>query len=371
MSGDEGGSPARRIDSWLEERALAGEIPGAAWAVSGTGGVLAEGAAGRAALVPESSPADCDTIYDLASLTKPLVTSLLLLGFGFRRLGLDPEDPVRRFLPEIDRNDKKDIRLGHLLTHTSGLPGWMPLYAHGTTIAEYLSRIAEAPPQGRPGERVIYSDLGYMLLGEILARCATSPLDRLAGSILFEPLGLDSTCFTPSPALRGRVAPTEDSCHYERKLSAEKGVKFSGFRDGIIRGEVHDQNAWSLGGVAGHAGLFSTARETAALAMEYLGAGRGLLDDEALRWATSDMTVGLDEARSFAFRLALRGETPAGPSMPPEAFGHNGFTGTSAWFDPRRKRAFVLLTNRVHPEVVEGFDMMPLRREFHSLARSI
>ena len=359
------------LDAFLAGRAEEGVIPGAVWAVSDKEGILAEGAVGNAALVPETEPATLDTIYDVASLTKPMVTSLLFLSMGIEELGLSPEDPVRRFLPEVDRNDKRDILLGHLLTHTSGLPAWRPLYLRGTTPGEYLAQIAEIAPETHPGERVVYSDLGYIMLGEILARCVTASLDQLASGFLFERIGLESTCFNPPEDRWSRVAPTEDSCQYERKLTAEEGTGYAGYPDGIVRGEVHDRNAWGLGGVAGHAGLFSTARDMAMLAREYLGSGCVLLDGEARKWASTDMTTGLEEARSLAFRIALRGETAAGPDLPGEAFGHNGFTGTSIWFDPERERAYILLTNRVHPQAVEGVDMTPLRRRFHSLASCI
>ena len=150
---------------------------------------------------------------------------------------------------------------------------------------------------------------------------------------------------------------------------------YTGFRMGVIRGQVHDQNAWVLGGVAGNAGLFSTARETLAIAREYLGGDvegcRGLLDPEAIDRAREDQTAGMEEARSWAFRIALRGETAAGPDLPPQTFGHNGFTGTSVWIDPVGRRVYVLLTNRVHPRVLETSDMVGLRARFHSLARDL
>jgi CubicO group peptidase (beta-lactamase class C family) len=185
---------------------------------------------------------------------------------------------------------------------------------------------------------------------------------------------LSATTFNPSGELRRRVAATEESCKYERRLAGAEADRYTGWRAGVIRGEVHDQNAWVLGGVAGNAGLFSTARETAMIAMEYLGeraAAKGLLGDEAIRLAQQDQTPGLNEARTFAFRIALPGETAAGPALPPAAFGHNGFTGTSVWIDPERLRVYVLLTNRVHPVASDSVDMLALRRRFHSLASRV
>ncbi|HEY3174627.1 MAG TPA: serine hydrolase domain-containing protein [Candidatus Polarisedimenticolia bacterium] len=363
---------ARTVEEYLSARVEAGEIPGAAWAVAGPEGILQEGAAGDAVVLPERIAAAPSTIYDLASLTKPLVTSFLFLKLG-EDLGLTPGAPARRYLPELDRIDKRDITLEHLLTHTSGLPAWAPFYARGTTAGEYLLQIRELSPEARPGVRVIYSDVGYIALGEILRRCASVPLDALAREEIFGPLELTCTAFKPPRAWVPRVAATEESCNYERGLAASLADGYAGWREGVIRAEVHDQNAWVLGGVSGHAGLFSTARETAIISLEYLGTrgSRGLLDEEAVRFAREDRTPGLEEARSLAFRIASRGETAAGPALPPETFGHNGFTGTSVWIDPVRPRVYVLLTNRVHPAVSDRADMLALRRGFHSVASKI
>ena len=361
---------AEAVDDFLRVRADEGDIPGAVWGISGPAGIIAEGAVGRAAILPKPEPARPDTIYDLGSLTKPLITSFLFLKIG-RELGLDLDAPVTRFIPQVERLDKRGITLRHLLTHASGLPSWRPLYARGSSLDEYLLQIRDIEPTTPPGTRVEYSCLDYIMLGAVFERCSGSPLDRLAREVILDALGLTNTCFRPPLAWRDRVAPTEDSCEYERNLAASMGIEDTGARPGVIRGEVHDRNAWGLGGVAGNAGLFSTAGETITLAVEFLGAGRGLLDEEALRFATGDQTDGLNESRSLAFRIALRGETSAGPALPIESFGHTGFPGTSVWLDPRRRRVYVLLTNRVHPRVVEGFDMADLRRRFHSLAASI
>lgn len=358
------------IERFLADKVDAGEIPGAVWAVAGRDGMLASGAVGNAALLPQPEPARLDTIYDLGSLTKPLITALLFLAMG-RDLGLDTGAVARRFVPELDRMDKRGITIRHLLTHTAGLPAWAPLYTSGTTMAEYLREIRDTALVAPIGTRVVYSCMGYIVMGEILERCASQPLDRLASEVILRPLKLTSTLYRPPKEWRSRVAPTEDSCEYERKLAGSRADGYAGYRRGIIRGEVHDQNAWALGGVAGNAGLFSTVEEVASLALQFLGPGRGLLDGAALRSAREDQTPGLQEARSMAFLIAARGETSAGPDLSGESFGHNGFPGTSVWIDPVRQRVYVLLTNRVHPRAIEGYDMMPLRRRFHSLASGI
>ncbi len=357
------------IRDFLAARIEAGDTPSASWCVTGPERIIAEGVLGHAVLEPHREPATPDTLYDLASLTKPLVTAALTLLLG-RELGMRREDSIVRYLPELDRMRLKPITLQHLMTHTSGLPAWMPLYISAGSLEGYLRLIRDAGLQAGPGAQVIYSDLGYMLLGEALARCATMSLDALARQAIFTPLGLGSTLFTPGAARKVQVAATEDSCKYERRMAGDAAARYTGWRGGIIRGEVHDQNAWALGGVAGHAGLFSTARETARIAGEYLGWGCSMLDGESRRLAAEDLTPGLAESRSIAFRVALRGETAAGPALSPESFGHNGFTGTSVWIDPRRQRVHVLLTNRVHPVATDAVDMQALRRGFHAAAVS-
>jgi serine-type D-Ala-D-Ala carboxypeptidase len=359
---------------YLAGRVEAGDIPGASWIVGDAEGVIAGGVAGDAALVPTKVAARSDTLYDLASLTKPLVTSLLTLILG-RETEIEPGDPVSRFLPELDRLDKRDISLGHLLTHTSGLPDWAPLYLKGASIQEYLRQIGEMPPRTRPGTRVLYSDLGYIALGAVLERVGSATLERLAEAFIFEPLGV-RPCFRPGKALGLRVAATEESCNYERMKAGPAGATYRGWREGIIRGEVHDQNAFAAGGVAGHAGLFGTAGDVYQIARQALVPEGGLLRRSELPLIAEPGTDAEGEARSFAYRIN-RGRdggadpaTAAGDALPPVAFGHNGFTGTSVWIDPGARRVFVLLTNRVHPRVREEFDMNVLRREFHRLAAS-
>lgn len=361
------------VERFLAAAIDEGHFPSAAWVVSDGRRVLSSGALGDAVVGPPRVPATPGTIYDLASLTKPLVTSMLWLKLR-RELDLDPRQPARRWLPEFDAVGLAEITVAHLLTHASGLPEWLPLYVTGRTPAEYLKRLRGHGLEARPGSRVRYSCGGYIALGELLVRAGGAPLDRLAEEVIFRPLRLQWTAFNPPSSWLDRVAATEDSCHYERGLVTGRGERYEGFRSGVVRGQVHDTNAFALGGVAGNAGLFSTASETAALAAEFLGeeaGGQGLLDAGSRALAREDLIPDLPEARSYAFRLALRGDTAAGPGLSPRSFGHNGFTGTSVWIDPDARRLHVLLTNRVHPEVRDTTDMVALRRQFHAAARDL
>jgi CubicO group peptidase (beta-lactamase class C family) len=217
---------------------------------------------------------------------------------------------------------------------------------------------------------VIYSDLGYILLGELLERAAGRSLADLFRERIAVPLGLGSLGFHPGPAQREQCASTEDGNQYERKLAASIGNGAAltvPVRASIPPGEVHDGNAWGLGGAAGHAGLFGTAREVAILAREFLGRGRGLFQEETLSLFRRNLTPGLEEGRTFGWKLAVAGAREAQGALPESAFGHTGFTGTSLWIDPDRDRIYVLLTNRIHPRVTP-LDMNRLRWRFHEIA---
>jgi CubicO group peptidase (beta-lactamase class C family) len=360
---------------YLQEKIKSGEIPSAAWLVGSSISILVQGAHGNSVVEPETVKAGPDTIYDLASLTKPLITSQLILTLcDENQVGLDTS--VSRFLPEFSRTDKRDIRLGHLLTHTSGLPAWMPLYTRGESIAEYIGLIGNTEPLTRAGRKILYSDLGYIALGAVAEKLGSAPLQTLATELICERLS-SRALFRPGRDLLPRVAATEEACNYERELAGERATGYNRWREGIIRGEVHDQNAWAAGGVAGHAGIFGTAEDVYLIAREAISPEPTLLDSRQQQLMISIQTGGLNGPRSMAYRVN-RGETgeadpdtAAGDALGATACGHNGFTGTSVWIDPGRDRIFVLLTNRVHPRVQESVDMNSLRREFHRQASGL
>ena len=364
-----------RPAEYLQEKIKTGEIPSAAWLVGDAASILARGVHGNAVVEPEMVAAGPETIYDLASLTKPLITSqLILILCGENQVDLNSS--VSRFLPEFARTDKRDIRLGHLLTHSSGLPAWAPLYAEGESIAEYIRLIGKTQPLTRPGRNIIYSDLGYISLGVIAEKLGSAPLETLATELICAKLACKAL-FRPGADLRHRVAATEEACNYERGLAGDQARGYNGWREGVIRGEVHDQNAWAAGGVAGHAGLFGTAEDVYLMARETVSKEPALLNRTQQSLMAGVQTGGLGSPRSMAYRVNVgEGGTPdrdtaAGDALGADAFGHNGFTGTSVWIDPGRDRIYVLLTNRVHPRVQESLDMTSLRREFHRQASAI
>lgn len=358
-----------QISTMLAERIEAGDFPSAVYVVAERANVVLADALGDAVLDKERHAATLDTIYDLASLTKPLVTGLLcalLLERGQIKL----DDRVARYLPEFETDDKRTITIGQLLTHTSGLPAWRPLYLiAGGDKERALRAIASEPLESKPGTNVRYSDLGFMTLGFLLARLSNEPLAELASREIFEPLELKRTFFNPDKALITEMAACEMGNLYERATCGEQEADGYAWRENLIWGEVHDGNAHFLGGAAGHAGLFSTATETLRIATQFHAEGTELLKTETCALFRTNMTEGMEEARSLSWQLAVTDASTAGPRLPPASFGHLGFTGTSCWNDPTRARTFILLTNRTHARPTLPFvNINNVRRQFHTLA---
>ncbi len=337
------------VERYLAVEIEAGSFPGACALVGSGERVLAEAAAGRAAVEPEPVAATPATLFDLASLTKPLCAAALAAAAG-RALPLDA--PPGRFLPEWKSLRFDGITIERLLTHTSGLAAWLPLYVFGEGAAAYRRTLAGIEPEAAPGERVIYSDLNILLLTEILERIFAAPIDRAFEDLVARPAA-SAAVFRPSdPAA---TAATERADQFERAMVASRGLAYPRFREGVVRGEVHDGNAFRRGGVSGHAGLFATARDVWALARPWL--------DPARRELTRDRTPELAEARGLGWQ-GRRGAGSAIPAMSEQSFGHTGFTGTSVWIDPERDLVAVLLTNRIHPEVRE-IPFNEVRQRFH------
>ncbi len=274
------------------------------------------------------------TIWDLASLTKVIGTTTALMQlWADHRVDLDA--PVQRYLPEFVGPHKELVTVRHLLTHSSGLPGWRPLYKEATSPAEALRLLYQTPLDTLPGVRMVYSDLGAMLLGKIVERVSGEPLDVYLRRHVFAPLGMTSTMFKPPKRLLPRIAPTERDP----------------WRGRLVHGEVHDENAYFLGGVSGHAGLFSDAADLSRFARMYLEGGQ--LDGARIVTPAAIDTFTRVQDSALSTR-ALGWEVPngsnsAGHEMSNRAFGHTGFTGTSIWIDPARDLFVILLTNRVDP----------------------
>lgn len=358
-----------RLSGLLQTHIDTGEFPAAVYLVGERDQIVYEDALGYSVVEPYRIANKLDTIYDLASLTKPLVTALLCA----RRIELGEltlDSSVSHYLAEFDRTDKQIITVRELLTHTSGLPAWRPLYLLTDDEPERAAgAIANLDLEYKPGTRVVYSDLGFIALGILLERMSHQRLADMAKHEIFEPLNLQQTFFNPELALQTGIAACETGNAYEVDMCKQSGAgEYANSRQRLIWGEVHDGNAYFLGGAAGHAGLFSTARETFVIAQQFLGHMTKLLTPDTCRLFRENMTPGLEEARSLGWQLAATKDSTAGVSLPPDSFGHNGFTGTCVWIDPNSQRVSILLTNRTHARALPFANINAVRREFNTLA---
>src|SRR5262245_34193423 len=285
-----------------------------------------------------------DTIFDLASLTKVVATTtsvMKLIEEGRIRLN----DPVSQFVPDFGKYNKTGITIRHLLTHTSGLRPDLELEVEFHGADEAIRRAVEEVPTAAPGERFVYSDINFFVLGDIVRRVGGERLDRYAKAQIFDPLGMKDTAFLPPESWRPRIAPTE-ACG-EREWPCTGHV--------FLRGVVHDPTARRMDGVAGHAGLFSTAADLSRFCRMLLNGGRldgaQILSPLTVQRMTAPSTPGMKEVRGLGWDIdttysSNRGDLfPAGPT-----FGHTGFTGTSLWLEPATKSYVIFLSNRVHPD---------------------
>ena len=372
-----------QISNFLSERIAANDFPSAVYLVAEKGEIVFHAALGMAVVEPERIPARLDTIYDVASLTKPLVTGLLATqSIEDDDGGIELNGPIREFYPCKLGGQNLDRTVLQLATHTSGLEAWLPLYLRAVSRVSVPELIAELEPASRPGSKVTYSDLNFLALQFAVEG---NRIDDEAFYQIVDELGLKRTTYNPLTERRignldrREIAATELGNRYERQTCIENGYlqppvaagvtdMSSAFRDYQIWGEVHDGNAYFMGGVAGHAGLFSTAEEVFKIALQFLPRYTQLLKPETCELFRINFTKGMNEDRSFAFQLASTEGSTAGTKMSPESFGHNGFTGTSLWIDPVKDRIFVLLTNRTHNHPLPFVNINSVRRRFHDLA---
>ncbi|HET7620889.1 MAG TPA: serine hydrolase [Gemmatimonadaceae bacterium] len=275
-----------------------------------------------------------NTMWDMASLSKVIGTTTAAMQLWEQgRLNLDA--PVQKYIPEFTGRNKELVTVRNLLTHSSGLPAWRPLYKEARTPEEAIELVFTTPLDTLPNVRMVYSDLGIITLGKIIERISGESLDGYLSLHVFGPLGMKSTMYRPPAWVRQRIAPTERDP----------------WRGRLVYGEVHDENSYALGGVAGHAGLFSTGHDLAIFAQMYLN--EGVYDSVRIVHETTVKTFTQVQDSTLSNR-ALGWEVPSGTNsaghlLSRHAFGHTGFTGTSIWMDPDRDLFVILLTNRVDP----------------------
>ena len=373
--GEVGMSPEgiQKIRAVLEDAVAEGVTPGASALVVRRGGVVLREGFGRMTYDADAPAVTPDTIYDLASLTKVVGTTTLVMMLGEERL-LDISLPVSAYLPEFlekapseaERRRRARVTVSDLLAHCSGLPAWIQFYlefdpeARGLPPREahrmVLDRILGAPSDYEPRTDTVYSDNGVLLLGEIIERVSGKPLDVLVEERVFGPLGMEDTGYRPPERLLDRIAPTEDNP----------------WRGRVVRGEVHDENTVVLGGVAAHAGLFSATGDLGVFLQMLLNGG-SMNGQRLLRARTiarftrrTERVPGSSRALGWdtPSRAASGGPSSAGDRFSASSFGHTGFTGTSIWVDPERELFAVLLTNRVYP-TRENEGIVRLRPSFH------
>jgi serine-type D-Ala-D-Ala carboxypeptidase len=343
----------------LENAVAARAFPGCSVAVTFRGELVAHKAIGRFTYDPASPEVTTASIFDLASLTKVVATTGMAMILYERGL-LDLEAPVTAIIPEFAGDDfggdsgndprRREVTLRMLLAHSSGLPAYEKLFLRAKTRAQLLQAAFTTGLTASPGARAEYSDVGFIVLGVVLERLADESLDAFCQREIFGPLGMTHTTFNPTPALKAVIPPTDDD---------------RTFRHRIIQGEVQDENASVLGGVAPHAGLFSTAEDLAILAHAMLNGGHPIL-----RSSTIELFSRREPSPEGTSR-ALGWDTPSLP-LPSQSgkyfssgsFGHLGYTGTSLWIDPDQQLSIALLTNRTWPDC-QNHAIKQVRPAFH------
>jgi uncharacterized protein YbbC (DUF1343 family)/CubicO group peptidase (beta-lactamase class C family) len=336
----------KRIDVAVNRAIERGQIPGAVVLVGRRGAIAYVHAMGRRAIEPIPEPMTRDTLFDLASLTKPIATAasvMILVEEGKLRL----TDQVARSLPELNNHGKGTITIDQILRHRGGLIPDNPLTDYRQGPERAWERISDLDLVGQPGEQFCYSDVGFLILGKLVERTSGQRLDRFAKEHIFDPLGMKDTHFRPldDPGSREAGIPVDRIAPTERELP----------RGRLLRGIVHDPRSRALGGVAGHSGLFATVDDLALFAQMMLNGGRGpngrrILSPLAVRAMIDAAETSTNQRRALGWDVQTTYSAPRGALLGPTSFGHTGFTGTSLWIDPETEIFIIILTSRLHPD---------------------
>jgi len=309
-------------------------LPGALISISENGQLLLRESFGNRTVFPVKESMDMNTVFDLASLTKVVATlPALLLLMDQKQIHL--EDKVARFIPEFSWNGKESVTIEHLLTHTSGLPAFKPFFKEQLNKEEVIHSICHSAIESPVGKQVIYSDLGFIMLSAIVEQATGQSFEYFVENEIFTALGMNETCFNPDFPLN-RYAATEFD-------AAAKTYK---------RGIVHDENAETMGGISGHAGLFSTCADLEKFASMIENNGtinhKQFISSEIIELSRKNFTQNDRLSRGLGWELNVHSDCSCGAFFSKKAYGHTGFTGTSIWFDPKQKIHIILLTNYVH-----------------------
>lgn len=342
------------VDVLVRDAVRKGEAPGAVVVIGHDGKILHRFVYGKRAIVPVSEPLSWDTHFDMASLTKPTMTALSIMQLVEQgRVGL--EDRVSQYFPEFACNGKGDITIRLLMTHYSGLPPDVSLNDPWTGKVEGVRRAMTSPLINPPGEKFVYSDINYIMLGLLVEKLSGFPLDQYVRLNILEPMGMKESGYLPPSSLIPLIAPTQ----YD-----EQGV--------MLRGVVHDPTARRMGGVAGHAGFFSDAQDMSLYAQALLDRLKGrpsrfpLRQETLVLMTTPHQPAGKTELRGLGWDIDTHYSSPRGDVFSRHSFGHTGFTGTSLWIDPDSDSYVLILTNRVHP--AGGHSVVRLRHDVATVA---
>lgn len=333
----------------LQDAINARALPAASAAVTHKGSLVALKAFGRFTYEPDAPPVSPNSIFDLASLTKVVATTAMAMILYEQGL-LDLDLPVISIVPEFASDDarREEVTIRMLLSHSSGLPAYEKLFLRARDREQMLAAAFSVPLKADPGTWAEYSDIGFIILGLALERLAEESLDNFCQHEIFGPLGMTKTTFNPAMTWKSSIPPTADD---------------RSFRHRVIQGEVQDENAGVMGGVAGHAGLFATAEDVATFAHALLQGGRPILRPETISVFTRRETAPPGTSRTLGW------DTPSSPSQSGKyfsvgSFGHLGYTGTSLWIDPQRQLSVALLTNRTWPDCTNQA-IKQVRPRFH------
>ncbi|GBD87371.1 esterase EstB [bacterium BMS3Abin03] len=310
-------------------------FPGAVVLVSKDGKIIYEKAFGHLTYDNTSAAVTKNTIYDLASLTKVIATTTAAMICYDRNL-FPLDDPVSKYIPEFAQNGKENVTIKNLLLHNSGLPAYKRFYKQYTSADSVINDIYKTPLNNPPGSKFDYSDLGMITLAKVIEKVTGKQFDIFCKEEIFQPLGMNSTYFNPPDSLKYKIAPTEIDNYWRHKL---------------VWGKVHDETAALLNGVAGHAGLFSTAEDINNLLQMLLNGGtfngHRIIKEETIKLFTKRYSK--QSTRALGWDTKSKENSSAGNLFDISSFGHTGFTGTSVWVDPTRNLSVVFLTNRVYP----------------------
>jgi CubicO group peptidase (beta-lactamase class C family) len=333
----------------LSEAIAAHAFPGASVAITHKANLVGLKAFGRFTYGAGSPATSPDTIFDLASVSKVVATTTMAMIL-YERGDLDLETPVISLVPEFASSDhrRQEVTFRMLLAHSSGLPAYVKLFEQARTPEELLIAACRVPLTADPGTRSEYSDIGFIILGEALTRIGEERLDRFCQNQIFGPLGMSRTGFNPPASERLAIPPTVDDGAFRRR---------------VIQGEVHDENASVLGGVAGHAGVFAAARDVATFAHCMLLGGSPILRPETISRFTRRETAPEGTSRALGWDTRSQ-PSQSGQYFSSASFGHLGYTGTSLWIDPERQLSVTLLTNRTWPDS-RNQAIKRIRPQFH------